>query len=121
LTGLLAVLATVGVKDFTNNNDPRIFFSEDNPDYRLFRELEDRFTSNEAVYFIVHPANGDIFTRENLVALEALTEAAWTLPNSTRVDSLTNFQHTEVDQDDLTVRYLVEEAAALDDLQIARI
>ena len=121
LTVLLAALATVSLKDFTNNNDPRIFFSEENPDYRLFRELEDRFTSNEAVYFIIHPANGDIFTRDNLVALEALTEEAWTLPNSTRVDSLTNFQHTEVDEDDLTVRYLVEEAAALSDTQIARI
>lgn len=121
LTLLLAGLATFSLKDFTNNNDPRIFFTEDNPDYRLFRELEDRFTSNEAVFFIVHPGNGDIFTRENLIALEELTEAAWTLPNSTRVDSLTNFQHTEVDQDDLTVSYLVENAAQLDDGQIARI
>ena len=121
LTLLLAGLATFSLKDFTNNNDPRIFFTEDNPDYRLFRELEDRFTSNEAVFFIVHPGNGDIFTRENLIALEELTEAAWTLPNSTRVDSLTNFQHTEVDQDDLTVSYLVENAAQLDDRQIARI
>ena len=121
LTLLLAGLATFSLKDFTNNNDPRIFFTEDNPDYRLFRELEDRFTSNEAVFFIVHPGNGDIFTRENLIALEELTEAAWTLPNSTRVDSLTNFQHTEVYQDDLTVSYLVENAAQLDDGQIARI
>ena len=121
LTLLLAGLATFSLKDFTNNNDPRIFFTEDNPDYRLFRELEDRFTSNEAVFFIIHPDNGDIFTRENLIALEELTEAAWTLPNSTRVDSLTNFQHTEVDQDDLTVSYLVENAAQLDDGQIARI
>ena len=121
LTLLLAGLATFSLKDFTNNNDPRIFFTEDNPDYRLFRELEDRFTSNEAVFFIIHPDNGDIFTRENLIALEELTEAAWTLPNSTRVDSLTNFQHTEVDQDDLTVSYLVENAAQLDDRQIARI
>ena len=121
LTLLLAGLATFSLKDFTNNNDPRIFFTEDNPDYRLFRELEDRFTSNEAVFFIIHPDNGDIFTRENQIALEELTEAAWTLPNSTRVDSLTNFQHTEVDQDDLTVSYLVENAARLDDGQIARI
>ena len=121
LTLLLAALATFSLKDFQNNNDPRIFFTEENPDFRLFRELEDRFTSNEAVFFIIHPGNGDIFTRDNLIALEELTEAAWTLPNSTRVDSLVNFQHTEVDADDLTVNYLVENAAALDDEAIARI
>lgn len=121
LTLLLAALATFSLKDFQNNNDPRIFFTEENPDFRLFRELEDRFTSNEAVFFIIHPRNGDIFTRDNLIALEELTEAAWTLPNSTRVDSLVNFQHTEVDADDLTVNYLVENAAALDEEAIARI
>ncbi len=121
LTLLLAALATFSLRDFQNNNDPRIFFTEENPDFRLFRELEDRFTSNEAVFFIIHPANGDIFTRDNLIALEELTEAAWTLPNSTRVDSLVNFQHTEVEADDLTVNYLVENAAALDDEAIQRI
>ena len=118
---LLAALATFSLRNFQNNNDPRIFFTEENPDFRLFRELEDRFTSNEAVFFIIHPANGDIFTRDNLIALEELTEAAWTLPNSTRVDSLVNFQHTEVDADDLNVNYLVENAADLDDEAIARI
>ena len=121
LTLLLAGLASFSLRNFQNNNDPRIFFTEENPDFRLFRELEDRFTSNEAVFFIIHPANGDIFTRDNLIALEQLTEAAWTLPNSTRVDSLVNFQHTEVDGDDLTVNYLVEDAAELDDKAIARI
>ncbi|MEE4249809.1 MAG: MMPL family transporter [Alcanivoracaceae bacterium] len=121
LTLILAGMATFSLRNFQNNNDPRIFFTEENPDFRLFRELEDRFTSNEAVFFIIHPSNGDIFTRDNLVAMEELTEAAWTLPNSTRVDSLVNFQHTEVDADDLTVNYLVENAAALDDEAIARI
>jgi uncharacterized protein len=120
-TLVLSALALVSLKDFTNNNDPRIFFTEDNPDYRLFRELEDRFTSNEAVFFVVHPANNDIFTRENLSALEQLTEAAWTLPNSTRVDSLTNFQHTLVDGDDLEVNYLVEDVEQLRDEDLERI
>jgi uncharacterized protein len=118
---LFTLLAAVSLRDFTNNNDPRIFFTEDNPDYRLFRELEDRFTSNEALLFVVAPADGDIFTVHNLTALEELTEAAWTLPNSTRVDSLTNFQHTEVDGDDLTVAYLVEQAPFLDEARIAAI
>ena len=62
------------------NNDPRIFFTEDNPDYKRFRELEDRFTANELVLFVVAPRDGDVFGAEALSALESLTEDAWTLP-----------------------------------------
>jgi len=41
-----------------------------------------------------------------LAGVEALTEMAWQLPFSIRVDSLSNYQHTEVDGDDLIVRDL---------------
>lgn len=113
-------LSAWGLKDFQNNNDPRIFFTEENPDFKRFRQLEDRFTSNEVVLFVVHPENDDVFTRRNLTALEELTEAAWTLPNSTRVDSPTNFQHTEVEGDDLFIRPLVENPQQMTDARIAR-
>ena len=118
---LACVLAATGLTGYQNNNDPRIFFTEENPDYKRFREIEDRFTSNEVVLFIVHPRAGQVFEREALTALEELTDLAWTLPSSTRVDSLTNFQHTEVEVDDLFTRYLVEDAAELSEEEIARI
>lgn len=118
---LLTSLVGSQLQYFEKNNDPRIFFTEDNPDFREFRELEDRFTSMEVVLFVVHPRNNDVFTREALMAIEALTEDAWTLPNSTRVDSLANYQHTSVQGDDLFVSYLVENAGELDDEDIAAI
>ena len=114
-------LAGMGLKDYQNNNDPRIFFTEENPDYKRFRELEDRFTSNEMVMFIVHPESGEVFEPDTLTALEELTDLAWTLPSSTRVDSLTNFQHTDVEGDDLYTSYLIEDAQQLTDEQIQRI
>jgi predicted RND superfamily exporter protein len=118
LTLLMTGAAAWGLKDFTNNNDPRIFFTEDNPDFKRFRELEDRFTANEVVLFIIHPENDNIFTRDNLVALEELTEAAWTLPHSTRVDSPVNFQHTRVDGDQLFINSLVEDAGEMSEAEI---
>jgi hypothetical protein len=123
LAMVLLVTAGAGVAalDLRINNDPRIFFTEDNPDYKRFRELEDRFTANEVVLFVVAPDNGKVFTREGLEALESLTEDAWTLPYSTRVDSVTNHQHTEVAGDDLFTAYLVEDPASLDDADLARI
>ena len=106
-------LAGWGLKDFENNNNPRIFFTKDNPDFQRFRQLEDRFTANEMVLFVVHPDHDDIFTRANLVALEELTEQAWTLPNATRVDSPVNFQHTRVDGDTLNINPLVQDASEM--------
>ena len=40
---------------------------------------------------------------------------------STRVDSITNFQHTEAEADDLLVQDLVENAMDLSDEELARI
>ena len=125
LVVIVSLLLTLGISSqlqyFQNNNDPRIFFTEDNPDFKRFRELEDRFTSMEVVLFALHPKNGNVFTREVLTAIEELTNDAWMLPNSTRVDSLANYQHTEVSGDDLFVSYLVEDSASLTDEDIARV
>ena len=62
-----------------------------------------------------------MFTRETLIALEALTEAAWKTPFSTRADSLANYNHTWAEEDDLIVEPLVDDAAALSEQDIRRI
>lgn len=110
-----------GLKDFRINNDPRIFFTEDNPDFARFVALEADFVANEMVFFVIHPKSGTVFDTQTLDAMEMLTEEAWTLPNTTRVDSITNFQHTDVDGDDLYVAPLVEDGLELDPQQRARI
>ena len=118
---LVSAAAIWQIPQFSYNNDPRIFFTEDNPDYKTFREMEDRFTANEMVLFFIHPRNDEVFTVETLAAIEALTDEAWTLPYSTRVESLTNYHHTEVDGDMLLVEPLVENATDLDADDVARI
>jgi len=49
-----------------------------------------------------------------------LTEAAWRVPWSTRVDSLTNYSHSEAVGDDLKVERLVDGAGSLGDDDLAR-
>lgn len=56
---------------------------------------------------LVEPANGDVFTRENLQAIVELTKEGWQLPYSSRVDSISNFQHTIAEEDDLIVADLI--------------
>ena len=51
--------------------------------------------------------NGDVFTAEHLAALKVLTKESWQVPYSTRVDSITNFQYTFAEEDDMIVEDLV--------------
>lgn len=101
-------------------DDYRYMFSPDNPQLRDFDALEKIYTKNDNVLFVIAPKNGDVFTRENLAMLEDWTKESWQVPYSIRVDSITNFQHTEADGDDLIVMDLVKNATELSDAEIEK-
>ena len=67
------------------------------------------------------PSNEDVFTREALLAVEWLTEQSWQTPYSIRVDSLTNFQHSRAERDELMVADLVSGAAELSEPAISAV
>lgn len=50
-----------------------------------------------------------------------MTEKAWQIPYSTRVDSISNFQHTYAEGDDLIVEDLISDAENLRDADLNRI
>ncbi len=75
-----------------------------------FEAIQDIYTKNDNILFVLAPENGQVFTGSNLDAVEHLTREAWKLPYAMRVDSVTNFQHTRADGDDLIVADLVTEA-----------
>jgi len=93
----------------------RVFFSEANPELQAFEELQNTYTKNDNFFFVVEPKAGAAFDRNTLAAVEELTEAAWQIPYTIRVDSVSNFQHTYANEDDLVVEDLVRDAAGLDD------
>ena len=86
----------------------RIFFDEDNPQLLALEALEDTYGKNENVAFLIVPDDGDATSQKALSAAVWLTEAAWQIPYSRRVDSLANFQYTTAVGDDLYVRALVD-------------
>ncbi len=108
LSALLVTMASgSGMSKLGLANDYRVFFSEDNPDLNAFEAVENIYTKNDNVLFIVKPRAGDVFTAANLDVIRSLTEDAWQIPFSTRVDAITNFQHTWADGDELIVEDLV--------------
>lgn len=125
LVATLALVAGIGsgARFITFDTDYRVFFSEDNPQLQAFEELQNTYTKTDNVMFVLAPKDGEVFSPETLNAIARLTEESWQIPYSLRVDSITNYQHTEARDDDLLVDDLVPEDVldALDEAAIQRI
>ena len=105
---------STGLQNLAFSNNYRVFFSEENPELRNFEEFQATYVKSDNFLFVIKPKDGsDIFTNENLEAVAALTEGGWLLPFATRVDSVTNFQYTYADGDELIVEDLVPEPGNL--------
>ncbi len=118
-TLLLVGVAASGARFLTFSDNYRDYFSPDNPDLAAYEALQNIYTKTDSVLFLVAPKDGQVFTRRTLATVIHLTQAAWKMPYAIRVDSVTNFQHTRADGDDLVVSDLVENVAALSDAEIA--
>lgn len=108
LLSIMAVLAMgYGAQYLTFTNDYRVFFSKENPQLLAFENLQDTYSKNDNVMMVLVPEDGNVFTEKTLQAVMWLTDRAWQTPFSTRVDSITNYQHTYAEGDDLIVEDLV--------------
>ena len=123
LSLVLTVLFGNGAgKLFSNpDNDYRTFFSDDNPELLAFENIQNNFSKSDNALFVIAPKTGDVFNTNSLEAIQWLTDEAWQLTHSTRVDSIANYQHTQADGDDLIVAELYEDTASLTDNQINQI
>ena len=99
--------------------DIRSFFGEKTPQLKALVDFENTYSRDVSLFFAIAPKNGDVFTRSTLAAIEEFTEIAWQFPNSARVDSITNFQHTRSEGDELIVGDLVRDAMRLSDDELA--
>ena len=121
ITSLAMLISSGGAVFIGVTNDHSVLFDEHNPQLLAYQALEATYTESDTALIAVAPDEGSVFTRQSLGLIEALTESAWQTPYSIRVDSLTNYNHSESSGDDLIVGPLVEDAEALDDGGLARI
>ena len=110
-----------GIPRLTISNDFRVYFSADNPQLAALDELEQTYSKQDNLYFLIRPIDTDVFTKEILTLVLELTESGWTVPYSQRVSSLANYQHTRADGDDLFVNHLITDSASLNDRSIIQI
>ena len=121
LTLIALFLMASGGQHLRFTSDYRVYFSDDNPQLQAFEAMEATYTKDDNVLMVLTPPGGDVFNRDTLALVEELTEQAWQIPYSIRVDSITNFQHTYAEGDDLIVGDLVAGAQDLSDRQLAGI
>lgn len=116
-----AFVAASGAQNLVFKSDYRIFFDDENPELVAYESMQKIYSKSDNVSFIVVPKDGNVFTQEHLAALQNLTENSWQVPYSTRVDSVTNFQYTYAEEDDMIVEDLVMDASALNSADLERI
>ena len=121
LATLVMAIAASGAPGITISSSYRVLFGEGNPDLQAFDRLQDTYSASRSALIAVSPRKGTVFTRETLAAIEELTEAAWQTPHSIRVNSLTNYFHSEAVGDDLMIEPLVRDAGSLGDAGLDRV
>ncbi len=118
---LLVMAAAYGASKLTFKSDYRVFFGKENPQLTAFEEMQKTFTKNDSVVFIVAPKDGVVFKEETLKAIHELTTESWQIPYTSRVDSVTNYQHTTAEGDDLIVEDLVLEPELIPSLDLDKL
>lgn len=121
LTMLFVFGSAYGAKNLVFKSDYRVFFSEENPQLTAFESMQKIYSKSDNVAFIISPNDGKVFTPKTLKAIQELTTESWQVPFSTRVDSITNFQHTWSEEDDMFVEDLVLDADTLTDADMPRL
>jgi len=117
----IVLVSAMGAKNLMFTNDYRVFFSGDDPHLLAFESMQDTYSKNDNVLLALAPNDGVVFKPATLAAIADITERAWQTPFSLRVDSLSNYQHTAAEGDDLVVGDLYENAASLSEDELARI
>jgi predicted RND superfamily exporter protein len=110
LAVVIAGAAGSGAGNLAFSTNYRVFFSDANPELQAFEELQNTYTKNDNFFFVVEPRDGAAFSSRTMTAVEEITDAAWQIPYTIRVDSVSNFQHTYAIEDDLIVEDLVRNA-----------
>ena len=118
---VILILAAGATRLIVVDVDFRNHFSKSDPHLLALEQLEETYALSDVVLVAIAPHNGTIFTRETLVAIEEMTKQLWRTPYATRVDSISNYTHSEGFEDELVVEQLIDEASSLSDTDIQRI
>jgi predicted RND superfamily exporter protein len=121
ITFSICIACALGLSGLSTSNDYRAFLDDEYPPIVELAEVEETFQENKMASLMIMPKGGSVFSKETLEVVRSLTEASWQVPKVTRVDSISNFQHTKAVEDDLIVDNLINDELILTRETIAEI
>lgn len=108
LVGILFVaISGIGANNLYFRGDYKVFFEDDFQKLIEHEKMQTDFGVNDNIIIVFAPKDKNIFTKDNLGIIKELTDESWQIPYSYRVDSITNYQHSKSDGEDLIVGDLV--------------
>ena len=105
------VFAGAGVLRLSVSSDTRVHFNPDGAPIHKLEAFEAKYGQNNTVLMVVWADGRQVTEPDVLAGIGDLTDRAWQLPHSTRVESLTNFARIVSDEDSIAVRDLVPDPA----------
>jgi len=106
---IFIIAAGYGASKLVFKSDYRVFFGEQNSQLIAFDEMQKTYNKSDTIDFVIAPRNGQIFSPQVMQMVLDITHESWQIPYSTRVNSITNFQHTYAIDDDMIVADLLAE------------
>jgi len=113
------ILMAIGLKNLHIETDYKKFFAEDDPELVAYDAIQATYTDPDNVILVVTAKDGNVFSKEYLTSIYKLTEQAWQTPYSLRVDSLTNFQFSSSQDDEISVEDFILDPTVLNDQMLA--
>lgn len=107
---IIIALVSYGAKNLYIETDYKIFFDKQDPNLAAEEKLKAIYGKSDNIVFVIDPDVDDVFNTATLKTIENLTKSAWQIPHSKRVDSISNYQHPSVDNDDITIESLIKNA-----------
>lgn len=114
-------VAAAGMLSLRFSTDFRVYLGKDHPDVQTIDQLEEEFTKNETLFVAVEYSSEGKLDPSAFRAIAELTDALWDTPHSRRVDSVTNYQYSYAEGDEIVVEDLVKHPEQLSDSELSRV
>lgn len=80
----------------------RIWFRDSEPLIKRYDNFQAKFGNDDLINIIIHSPDG-IFDKESIELVQQVTDKLWKITDVISVDSLTNYQWTSADEDELII------------------
>lgn len=118
---LLLAVSAAGLPQLHEENNYKQFFDADDPLLVAHEAMEEAYTRSDSTSILLGTRDGSsLLNARHLELIEEITAQMWSFPYSLRVDSITNFQHSEADGDDLSTYAMFEGASELSAAELQR-